>query len=124
MEASCCAIGRSCDEAIKAWCSLWLFALALADSGRRFPWVDLLCVVVLWVVLWVVLLAAWDAGVEVFLCVVEEDELLWDQQTADNAPARARAATLPLQEDTFTANLYAPNFNCKPKTGPSAAPLM
>jgi hypothetical protein len=44
--------------------------------------------------------------------VVEDDEpLLCDQHTADNAPAKTSAITLlPLQKTLFTANLHAPDF--------------
>jgi hypothetical protein len=96
-------MGRSCDDATKACCSLWLLAFCLAVSGRRcFPFVDL--AVVLCVVLWAVLLAvvcAWDAVLEdCFLWVVEDDELLLcAQHVADNAPAKTSANTLlPLQK--------------------------
>jgi hypothetical protein len=92
---------------MNAWCSLRLFALALAESGRRFLCVDLLCAVVavlcvvLRVVVWVVLEDVLDGC---FLCVDEDDELLCDQHVAANAPARTKAANLFL----LTANVCAP----------------
>jgi hypothetical protein len=70
--------------------------LALAESGRRFLCVDLLCAVVadlcvvVCVVEWIVLEDAPDVC---FLCV-EDDELLCDQHEADTAPARTKAANL------------------------------
>jgi hypothetical protein len=45
-----------------------------------------------------------------------EDELLCDQHTADNAPTRTSAATLPLPEKTvLTEKLAAPDFNVSRK---------
>lgn len=97
---------------MNAWCSLWLLALALAESGLRFLCVDLLCVAVLCAALCdvecVVLLAVeceCDAvAEECFLCVEDaepdDDEFPCDQHAADNAPARTSAATLLQAEKT------------------------
>jgi hypothetical protein len=95
---------------MNAWCSLWLFAFALAESGRRFLCVDLLCAVVavLCAVLCAVEWLVFDDVLDVcFLCVDEDDELLCDQHETDTAPARTKAANL----FPITANLLLPCFN-------------